>query len=108
MAVLRDSNSGREYPLNGPSLVLGRAITCDINLPEARVSARHASIEQSGGGWHIIDLGSSNGTRLNGLRIDGRTRLRSGDWIDLCGASLIFVDDPASRPVFSFRDAGDD
>ncbi len=104
MAVLRDSNSGREYPLSGPSVVVGRAVTCDVILPEARVSSRNARVEQSGGGWHVTDLGSSNGTRVNGMRVEGRTRLRSGDWIDLCGASLVFIDDPSTAPAFSLKD----
>jgi len=53
-------------------VVLGRDAECDIVLDDRRVSRRHAEIERVGAQWRISDLGSHNGTFVDGVRIDGR------------------------------------
>ncbi|MFL5342602.1 MAG: SpoIIE family protein phosphatase [Gemmataceae bacterium] len=97
MTVLRDANGGREYPLTKSSLTLGRAGDCDLHLNVPSVSSRHALLLRSGEGWFLSDLGSSNGTFVNGQRIKQSTRLQSGDLIDLCGAQFHFLEGPASH-----------
>ncbi|MDQ7828552.1 MAG: FHA domain-containing protein [Armatimonadota bacterium] len=69
---------GRRYPLR-TGLVIGRAATSDIALPDPFVSTTHARcVVRSGRVW-VEDLGSRNGTLVNGHRIGGPVALRAGD-----------------------------
>lgn len=72
-------------PLRGPVVRLGRAATEDVQLLDPRVSRRHALLEEVAGGWRLVDQGSSDGTRVNGLRLAaGEARyLRDGDVLEL-------------------------
>lgn len=79
----------QEYELGKSKVTLGRAMTNDIILGDGRVSRVHARIECSQTGCTIVDLGSSNGTRLNGTRIE-KAALRPGDAIQLGNSSLRF------------------
>src|SRR5260221_7678007 len=103
MPVLRELSGGREYPLQGAALIVGRAAACDIQFLEAKVSARHARIEKAGESWFVTDLGSSNGTFVNGDHIHERTRLRPGDQIDFSGPVLAFIDGPET--IFTLKEA---
>ncbi|UCD84722.1 MAG: Flp pilus assembly complex ATPase component TadA [Deltaproteobacteria bacterium] len=60
-------------------ITIGREDTCDIVLPQTKVSRRNAEILQRDDGFFIQDLKSTNGTFLNGKRIDGETVLRPQD-----------------------------
>ncbi|WP_155856144.1 FtsK/SpoIIIE domain-containing protein [Cellulomonas sp. URHD0024] len=64
-------------------VVLGRAAPADVPVPDPRVSARHAVVRPSSGGAMIEDLGSRNGTQVNGRTITGAHRLVSGDEVSL-------------------------
>ena len=55
-------------------LTVGRSPSCDCVLPEECVSRRHAELRRDGGRWFLRDLGSSNGTRVNGMRVSEDTR----------------------------------
>jgi adenylate cyclase len=57
---------GPPIPLLKPRLLLGRQRSCDIPLGHATISARHCELELRDGYWFVRDLGSSNGTRVNG------------------------------------------
>jgi adenylate cyclase len=59
---------GQPIPLLKPKLVVGRHDSCDIPLHAIIVSARHCELELRDGYWFVRDLGSSNGTRVNGAR----------------------------------------
>jgi pSer/pThr/pTyr-binding forkhead associated (FHA) protein len=63
------------------SNTMGRDAGNDIALPDEAASARHATIEVHDGEWFIEDLGSTNGTLVNGVRIERRERVRPGDEI---------------------------
>ena len=60
-------------------LVLGRARDCDCVIAEPSVSRRHAALCRDGERWYLCDLGSRNGTRVNGLRVLEETEVRPGD-----------------------------
>lgn len=77
-AVLIKIGSNREIALK-PETVLGRQAECDVLLTEGHTSRRHAKLLQAEDGYWLEDLGSSNGTFINGKRINGRVRLASGD-----------------------------
>ncbi len=78
-----------EYELGKSSVVLGRGMTSDIILSDGRVSRSHARLDCGPAGCTIVDLGSSNGTRLNGRQID-RASVKSGDVITLGNSQLRF------------------
>lgn len=68
--------------------VVGRGSACDLVLSDLTVSRVHAELRrEEDGGWMLVDLGSLNGTRLNGWRLVGPARIKSGDEISFgdCG-----------------------
>jgi pSer/pThr/pTyr-binding forkhead associated (FHA) protein len=73
-----------ERPLSGrviraaPGTTIGRD-GCDVRLLDPEASRRHAVMRQDGDRLAIQDLGSTNGTWVNGLRCEGPTRVRTGD-----------------------------
>jgi hypothetical protein len=69
--------------------VLGRANECELRLDDPGISRRHAEIRVNGGEAEIIDLGSTNGIRVNGTAVPS-ARLFDGDRIDLGSTSLVF------------------
>ena len=69
--------------------VLGRANECELRLDDPGISRRHAEIRVNGGEAEIIDLGSTNGIRVNGKAVPS-ARLLDGDRIDLGSTSLVF------------------
>lgn len=83
-----------DIALTGERLVIGRLKACDICLADANASREHAALEREGDGWALVDLGSTNGTTVNGARID-RVRLRNGDRI-VIGVSEIVFNEPRS------------
>ena len=97
MTRVRISGSGepREVEIEGPSLKLGRAATCDIELHGAGVSREHAELVLDVHGWSVRDLNSSNGTFVNNERIEA-VRLEHGDVIRLGPVSTLeLLLDPA-------------
>jgi pSer/pThr/pTyr-binding forkhead associated (FHA) protein len=94
---------GGEYPLeDGRQIVIGRSSDLDMVLVEEMVSRRHAQITMQGGVISIEDLGSTNGTFVNGEKIQHAT-LREGDRV-LIGTSIlkvvaIPVDESQAQPV---------
>lgn len=85
-----------EMPDGGKVLVrgscaLGRSRGNQVVLPDARVSRRHAMIHPQGPAeYWLVDLGTLNGTRVNGRRVFLPTCLRDGDEIDIAGLKVVF------------------
>jgi FHA domain/Domain of unknown function (DUF1707) len=71
----------------GVRLMVGRAPNCDCVLPEDCVSRRHAQLWREGERWFLRDLGSRNGTRVNGMRVIESVEVRPGDRLSLGGAA---------------------
>jgi hypothetical protein len=76
--------------LDKPRLTFGRAPSNDVQLDDNTVSGQHAAIEWRPEGWTISDLGSSNGTHVNGRRIGQPRVLNPGDTVRLGHAELVF------------------
>jgi FhaA, N-terminal domain/FHA domain len=75
----------------GPSgATLGRSRQCDITLSDPNVSRQHAEIRARGGSWVLSDLGSTNGSRINGRAVEGSEVVRPGDEIELGSTVLRF------------------
>ena len=64
-------------------MVLGRHELCEVHLEDATVSRRHASLRWRDGVWMLLDLGSTNGTWVNGRRVTSQTPVRRGDLVQL-------------------------
>jgi sigma-B regulation protein RsbU (phosphoserine phosphatase) len=62
-------NAGRRYKLGDGDYVIGRRSDCQIFVPDMRVSRQHARLRRESGSWQLEDLGSNNGTFVNGARI---------------------------------------
>jgi len=79
---------GKRVVISPAGATIGRSRQADVVVNDPNVSREHAEIRPRGGSWVITDLGSTNGSQLNGRRIDASEVLRSGDEIEL-GASLM-------------------
>jgi hypothetical protein len=78
--------------LVGPAgLTLGRSRQCDVVLEDPNVSRRHAEIRPRGGSWVLTDLGSTNGSRINGRPVEGSEVVRDGDEIEVGATVLRFA-----------------
>lgn len=80
--VMRGFYEGLEIPVDRDWLVIGRGRTADLVLSEATISRAHAAIGHEKGEFFVQDLGSTNGTGVNGRR-EPRTTLRDGDEVQL-------------------------
>lgn len=89
-----------EFPLEPPRVVVGRSRSCDIRLREDTVSRLHAALVWEEGGWMLEDLGSSNGTFLNGQRVVERQRVKVGDQVRF-GAVKATLEGPAGAEASS-------
>jgi len=82
---------GRTIPVTTGKLVVGRSRECDVRVDDGNVSRRHFELVQDGPTtWVVADLGSTNGTEVNGRRVSGRKRLDDGDRITIGGTELVF------------------
>jgi pSer/pThr/pTyr-binding forkhead associated (FHA) protein len=90
--VWERADGGRvEFALDGDAHELGRDEDVAIRVDEPLVSRRHASIERRGDCWVVVDLGSTNFTRVNGERVRRERELADGDEIRLGRAKLVFL-----------------
>ncbi len=83
LIVRRGPQPNQIYELNKGIITLGRDITNDIVINDPEVSRHHCRLTQGGGGFTIEDLGSTNGTFINGQRLTGARPLSHGDMVGL-------------------------
>ena len=81
---------GRTELLGAGGAVLGRSREADVVVDDPNVSRKHAEVRPSGGSWIVRDLGSTNGVKVNGRRIEGPQSLKQGDVIELGTARVTF------------------
>ncbi len=74
--------SGERMALGNHTLSIGRLPECDVTFADSNVSRRHAELRAVGGGYVIVDLGSTNGTRVNGVAVREQL-LRNGDEVSV-------------------------
>jgi hypothetical protein len=82
---------GRRVVLEAEQVTLGRLPECELALADAGVSRRHAAVRRGPEGtWVVTDLGSTNGTKVNGRRIAGEHTLQDGDEVTVGSTTLRF------------------
>ena len=91
LVVSRQGNLLATRFIDGMRLSIGRAADCDIRLEDVAVSKHHAIVEVLGKDYVLRDLGSSNGTKVNGQEVT-RHLLQHGDSIQILGFEMRYVD----------------
>jgi adenylate cyclase len=98
--VWLESPKGERVPLRGRCF-LGRSPSCEVVLPDVKVSRQHALVQgQDETEFWLIDLGSANGTYLNGRRVNQPCRLSNGDRIGVAEFTFVFHG-PAAREALA-------
>jgi hypothetical protein len=86
-------------PGSGARFTIGRTRDCDLCLTDLSVSRMHALLVRREDGWVLSDLGSHNGTRLNGWLVREPVPVHAGDRVDFGSMSFIIAGDPPREPL---------
>jgi hypothetical protein len=94
LAAIRQPRLPRLVLPRGPRTVftIGRSPDCDLPLGDMTVSWHHAELRRTAEAWVLVDLGSTNGTRVNGWRADSGFTVRAGDWVSFGRAAFRIAD----------------
>ena len=95
--IINDESGSREHELSGGPLTCGRDSTSDITVKDEQASREHCRFEFKNGEWYVADLGSSNGTHLDGTRIK-RQQLTDGAVVRIGNTTMSFVGDVQPTP----------
>ncbi|HSM01836.1 MAG TPA: FHA domain-containing protein [Acidimicrobiia bacterium] len=87
LVVTRPEESKRTIEVRRP-IVVGRGTQVDVTLEDAFASDRHARFDTTAGNLFVHDLGSTNGTMVNGRRVTERTALAKGDAVQIGGTIM--------------------
>ena len=104
LRILEGPEKGREFSFDRIQVTIGRTVDNDVVLPDPGISRQHLSIRDKGGAYIVRDLGSSNGTQLNGNKITEEV-LRSGDVITAGDAQIRFESNLAAAKGVTARQA---
>lgn len=98
LVAQEDRISKRKWPLSSSRVIIGRAPMCDLQINDRRVSRRHAEIRWTSNGYTVRDLGSTNGTLLNGCPLSQKPRpVCHGDKIEIaCCLAFVFLVDKSA------------
>jgi hypothetical protein len=97
----------RRERVGGERFIEGRQSDCDLCIPDGKLSREHLEIERIGYNFIVSDLGSSNGTTLNGANLSGRVALSNGDRLNL-GGSIEMTAEFASEQLAAAPVAAED
>jgi len=81
---------GVRHVLETERVTIGRQSGCTVVIRDTNVSREHAQLRRRPNGWTLRDLGSTNGTKLNGVRVDDEQMLADGDVIMLGAIKVTF------------------
>jgi len=94
LAVVQGPDHGKAFDVNGSTLVIGRDPSCDVPLHDPGISRQHARMELRGDHYVLKDLGSANGSYVNGMRVT-ESSLQPGDQIRV-GNTILALGGPES------------
>src|SRR5690349_21089983 len=83
LTIRQGPTPGKVFDLAKDSLTIGRDVSADITVNDAEISRTHARLTLQADGCQVEDLGSTNGTFINGQRVSGSKVLRPGDTLGL-------------------------
>ena len=98
LQILPAEGSPFDHAFRGDSLVVGRAADADLSLPDPFLSRRHSRFYRKGASLFVEDLGSRNGTLLNGQAIRGPAELKPGDVIRISNSTILISLDRSGSP----------
>lgn len=91
LVATRGPNAGSEFALEHVITTAGRHPDSDIFLDDVTVSRRHVEIERTSSGYVVRDIGSLNGTYLNGALVEGDAPMANGDELQVGRFKLVYV-----------------
>jgi hypothetical protein len=97
LGIMMPIGGGDPIPLLKPELMVGRRAICDIRLDFDNVSGKHCILSMVNGIWYVRDLGSTNGTTVNGTRLNSQDAIMPEDELGLAG-HLYTIDYVPSGP----------
>jgi len=97
LVVRSGPNAGRAYPLEGAELIVGRDPGNAVSINDGEVSRKHAKLTSKGAGYVLEDLGSTNGTFVNGTRLSMPVALKPGDTVSF-GENVVLMYEAAYDP----------
>ncbi len=103
--ILENKSTGETGELQSVSMI-GRSAECQVLMPDPRVSRRHAMIRKQDGGFYLFDLGSFNGSYLNGVRVTAARRLETGDVLNFADHEYVFTQDETDVETLNMEDLG--
>lgn len=90
LVEIRGARAGNGYTLGETPLIIGRGSDCQIVVGSEHASRHHAEIRAADRGYAVRDLGSKNGTTVNGRRAEGEVVLQEGDEIEVPGGAWVY------------------
>lgn len=100
LLILDGPRAGRLHALGDGGTLIGRREDADITLADSAVSSDHARLEYRRDGYYLVDLGSRNGTRVNGRPVN-ECRLRKKDRIQIGGTTIVFLEENAAEATLT-------
>lgn len=98
LGVLKPLGGGDPVALTKQEILVGRRRTCDIRLDFENISGKHCQLRYVQGVWHVRDLGSTNGTTVNGQRVSQDHSIMPDDELGFASHSFSIDYDPAVAP----------
>ncbi len=92
LMIVSGKQEGASFDVN-PPIVFGRSDDTDITVPDQRISRSHGKFTREDGIYHLEDLDSSNGTKINGSSIQ-KQRIEDGDRIEAGETEMVFLLNP--------------
>ncbi|MFY0564690.1 FHA domain-containing protein [Archangium lansingense] len=105
LTIAEGKEAGKEFEFEQDSVLIGRVNECDVVLYDAGISRRHCRIFAEGGEYFVEDMGSSNGTQVNGKQVKEKLALTEGDKLSL--GPVVFVFRPVEGDPVTDAGVGD-
>ncbi len=100
LGILQPVGGGDPIPLTKPEVTIGRRPSCDIRLDFENISGKHCLLRILNGVWNVKDLGSTNGTTVNGARVTTEQSVMPDEELGIAGHMFTIDYDPAGPEAF--------